>query len=140
MFILGAVLVAAALFLLAGLWLAFRLPGWEAALGISRLSAADKGLVRFASLRVSLVAVFVLFSAVFLGFFFLLTGRILSQKTVLSLCFFALAFFFDVVSLLYRRFDFSEYSALSRRAGLICALCVNILLVGISFVLFAYEM
>ena len=137
MFILGAVLAAAALFLLAGLWLAFRLPGWEAALGISRLSSSRRRLVQSDSLRRSLVAVFSAFSVVFFCFLFLLTWRLLSQKTVLSFCFLALALFFDAVVILYRRFDAGEYPALSRSAGFICALCVNILLVGICFVLLA---
>lgn len=137
MFILGAVLAAAALFLLAGLWLAFRLPGWEAALGISRLTAARRSLVQGASLRRSLVAVFILFSLIFFCFLFCLAWRLLSQKTVLSLCFLVLALFFDVVVILYRHFDSGEYPVLSRRAGFICALCVNLILVGISFILLA---
>lgn len=137
MFILGAVLAAAALFLLSGLWLAFRLPGWEFALGISSLSSARRRLVQSARLRSALVAVFIAFSAVFFCFLFLLTLRVMPQKTVLSLCFLALSLFFDAVVLLYRRFDAGEYPALSRRAGFICVLCVNILLVGLCFVLLA---
>ena len=137
MFILGAVLAAAALFLLAGLWLGFRLPGWEAALGLSRLSAERKSYVQGSSLRKALVAVFMVFSAIFFSFLFCLTWRVLAQKTVLSLCFLALDLFFDVVVILYRRFDTSEYPALSRRAGFICALCVNIILVGLFFILLA---
>lgn len=130
-----AVLLAAVLFLFFGLWIAFRLPGWEVALGISRLPEERKVLLDSARLRKSLAAVFFAFSAVFFAFLLSLVFRVLLRKTALSLCFLALAVFFDVVVIIYRRFDSAEYSLLSRCAGLIGALCVNILLLGLSFVL-----
>lgn len=137
MFILAALLAAAALFFLSGLWLALRLPGWESALGVSRLPEERKSLVDSARLRKALAAVFFAFSAVFFIFLFCLVFRALSQKTALAFCFLALALFFDAVIIIYRRFDSAEYSELSRRAGFICALCVNILLVGLFFILLA---
>lgn len=130
-------MAAAVIFFLSGLWLALRLPGWEAALGVARLSDGRKALVDVSRLRKTLAAVFLAFSAVFLAFLLCLAFRALSQKTSLAFCFLALALFLDVVIIPYRRFDSAERPELPQRAGLICALCVNIILAGLSFILLA---
>ena len=133
MFILLAVSAAAVLLLLSAFWLKFRWPGWEFALGISSLSDERRGQIDAVRLRRYLSVVFYAFSAVFFLFFLFLMLKTLPQKTVLAFCFPVLALFLDAVVLVYRHFDSADYSLLSRRAGLVCMVCVNLLFLGLFF-------
>ncbi len=135
MFIHLAILLAGIIFLFAACWITFCLPGWEFALGIANLPVERKSLIDSKGLRKALGAVFFFCSALFFILLICMVFRILTQRAVLSFCFAMLAIFFDSVMVIYRRFDSSQYPALSRRAGFICAVCVNIILLGLFFVL-----
>lgn len=133
MFISLAVSLAALLLLFSAFWLKFRFPGWEFALGVSRLPPEKKANIDVDRLRRYLSAVFYIFSALFFALFLCLCFRTLSQQIIISLCFLILLLFFDFVFVMYRHFDLNEYSKLSRRSGFAVVLCVNALLVFLFF-------